>query len=143
MSPRAIVLDRDPFEEPEPKRPKRRLTELERLHLRARREHLEITLLAHLRAVGLPLPERNWRFHPERQWALDFAWPDRRLAVEVEGGTWSDGRHVRGAGYEQDAIKYSEASILGWLLVRVTGAMVRDGRALDLIERAWRARGAG
>lgn len=136
MSPRAIVLDHDPFEEPKPKRSRRQPTELERLQLKARREHLENTLLAHMRAVGLPLPDRNWRFHPDRQWALDFAWPDRMLAVEVEGGLWVRGRHLQPAGYEEDCRKYAEAALLGWVVIRVTGGQVQSGEALRYIERA-------
>jgi very-short-patch-repair endonuclease len=83
----------------------------------------------------LPLPERQYKFHPTRKWPFDFAWPDRRLAVEVDGGTWSGGRHTRGQGYENDCEKLNEAAILGWTVLRVTGKMVEDGRALTYIER--------
>ena len=57
----------------------------------------------------------------------------------MEGGTFSGGRHSRGRGFEADAEKYAEAAILGWRVLRVTTAMVNDGRALDLIERAMTA----
>ena len=53
-----------------------------------------------LLAVGLAAPIREHRFAPPRRWRFDYAWPDRRLALEVEGGTWTGGRHVRGRGYE-------------------------------------------
>ena len=41
---------------------------------------------------------REYRFHPDRKWRSDFCWPaeDVRLFVEIEGGIWTDGRHVRG-----------------------------------------------
>jgi hypothetical protein len=48
------------------------------------------------------------------------------------------GRHVRGRGYEADCEKYSEAALRGWRVLRVTNGMVRDERALALLERALR-----
>lgn len=99
-----------------------------------------------MKAVGLSFV-REVRFHPPRRWRFDFVvkpkWyvegPLRArdcLAVEVEGGTWVQGRHNRGASFEADAIKYAEALIDGFRVMRVTTAMVDDGRALALIERA-------
>ncbi|MGI0119640.1 hypothetical protein [Zooshikella sp. RANM57] len=57
---------------------------------------LEATLELHIRGMKLPKPETEYIFHPSRCWRFDFAWPDRKLAVEVEGGGWSNGRHTRG-----------------------------------------------
>lgn len=65
-----------------------------------------------------PMPECEYRFHPERKWRLDFAWPSYKLAVEIEGGVWVRGRHVRGIGFVKDMEKYNELAILGWCLLR-------------------------
>lgn len=54
--------------------------------------------------------------------------------MEVEGGTWVHGRHVRGAGYRRDVDKYNAAVQMGWAVFRVTADMVRDGSALTLLE---------
>ena len=32
---------------------------------------------------------------PERRWRSDLAWPDVRVALEIDGGTWVNGRHNR------------------------------------------------
>jgi len=98
----------------------------------------EIALLKVLAMVGIPLPETEYRFHPTRRWRFDVAWPDGLLAVEVEGGRWVAGRHTRGAGFEADMEKYNEAALLGWTVIRVTPGMVRDGRALAYVERAFK-----
>ncbi len=79
---------------------------------------------------------RQHRFHPTRRWLFDFALPDHKLAIEVEGGTWVRGRHTRGSGYEKDREKYSEAAVLGWKVIRVTTGMVTKKKALDFIRRA-------
>jgi hypothetical protein len=85
----------------------------------------------------LPAPVREHRFAPPRRWRFDFAWPSRLLALEIEGGAWVNGRHVRGRGYEADCEKYAEATLRGWKVLRVTPGMLRDGRAMALLKRAF------
>ena len=97
---------------------------------------LEEKLLFQIRAIKLPEPVREFRFHDTRRWRADFAWPERRLLVEVEGGHWANGRHTRGSGFEADCEKYSEAALDGWTVLRFTGTHIKDGRALQMIERA-------
>ena len=87
------------------------------------------------KTTALPRPEREYRFAPPRRWRFDLAWPALKVAVEVEGGSWVGGRHSRPGGFEKDAEKYNEAVIAGWRVLRVTGAMVSDGRALASVER--------
>lgn len=101
---------------------------------------LEAELTFQIVAIGLPEPVREYRFHPHRRWRFDFAWPGQKLAVEVEGGVWSGGRHVRGAGFSRDCEKYNEAALNGWCVLRVTGAMIHNVKALELIKRALRER---
>ncbi len=77
------------------------------------------------------------RFRKGRNWRFDYAWPGIKVALEVEGGVYTGGRHVRGQGYENDCRKYSEAAILGWRVIRVTTGMVDRGEAIDLVKRAF------
>ena len=76
-----------------------------------------------VRLHRLPAPEREYRFMPERRFRFDFAWPWPAvlLAVEIEGGIWSGGRHVRGQGFVNDADKYLHALEAGWTVIRVPG----------------------
>lgn len=96
---------------------------------------LEEMLLLQIRATHLPEPVREFRFHEKRRWRADFAWPDSRLLVEVEGGHWTGGRHTRGGGFEADCGKYSEAALAGWKVIRVTSAHIKSGEALEWIRR--------
>jgi len=92
--------------------------------------NLEAEFLFLCRALGLPEPEREARFDPVRKWRFDFLWRDARLAVEVEGGVWmKNGRHTSGKGYSADAEKYNSAALAGFLVLRFTADMLRDGRA--------------
>jgi very-short-patch-repair endonuclease len=97
---------------------------------------LEETLLFHLRAVGLPEPEREAMLVPGRRWRVDFVWRAAGLVVEVEGGVWQGGRHTTGAGFSRDIEKYNSLTLLGYHVLRFTGDMVKDGRAVAVIERA-------
>lgn len=96
---------------------------------------LEDNLAFQIKTLKLPTPVRELRFAPPRRWRLDFAWPERMAAVEVDGGTWTAGRHVRGKAFEADCEKHAEALLAGWSVLRVTGDMVTDGRAISLVER--------
>ena len=86
-----------------------------------------------IKVSGLPDPTRELRFAPPRRWRFDFAWPDLMVALEVDGGTWTRGRHSRPGGFEADCEKLNAAASLGWRVLRVTGDMVRDGRALAAV----------
>jgi hypothetical protein len=88
--------------------------------------------------AGLPVPVPEYHFHPRRRWRFDWAFPDQRVALEVQGGAFllTGGRHTRGAGYRRDLEKFSEAAILGWRVLFVLPEQMADGRALMLAERA-------
>lgn len=98
----------------------------------------ERLLLFQVKSLKLRPPVVQYRFHPERRWTFDLAWPDRKLAVEVEGGIWirGGGRHNRASGFEKDIEKYNEAAILGYAVLRVTTGQVKNGEAIRTIERA-------
>jgi very-short-patch-repair endonuclease len=66
----------------------------------------------------------EYRFSPDRRWRFDFAHPATRIAIELDGGTWSGGRHVQGAGFAADAEKHNAAMGAGWRVWHLTGEMI-------------------
>lgn len=97
------------------------------------------TLAAQCKLGGLPEPAREFRFHPTRRWRFDCAFVDAKVAVEIDGGTWtSTSRHTRGSGWLADQEKMNEAAILGWRVIHVTPAQVNDWTAFGLLERILR-----
>lgn len=104
------------------------------------RSNAEESLATLIRWEHLPEPMREHRFTPSRRWRFDFAWPPSAtgpgVAVEVEGGSWISGAHTRGAHFEEDCEKYNRAALDGWVLLRVTSAMIEDGRAIAAIREA-------
>jgi very-short-patch-repair endonuclease len=95
----------------------------------------EETFLLHCQANHLK-PVREYRFCMGRKFAFDFCWPERMIAVEIEGGTsFGKSRHSRGKGFETDCIKYNIAARLGWKVLRYSTAMVIKGQAItDVLE---------
>ena len=90
----------------------------------------EELFIEQLKVAGLLIPEEEYKFLPDRRFRFDFAWPRWKLAVEIEGATWSGGRHSRGKGFENDCIKYNLAVRDLWRVLRFTTQMVKDGRAI-------------
>lgn len=84
-----------------------------------------------LRQSGLPEPRTEHRFAPPRRWRFDFAWVQQKVALEVEGGIWTNGRHVRGRGFLNDMEKYNAATAGGWRLIRTTPTSLCSQATID------------
>lgn len=93
--------------------------------------------LALFKANGLPEPVPELRFAPPRRWRFDYAWEEKKLALEVEGGVWTKGRHNRPTGFLKDIEKYNTATILGWRVLRCTPKEIKSGAAAALVAEAW------
>lgn len=102
---------------------------------------LEAEMALHIKAMKLPEPQREYRFHPTRRWRLDFAWPEKKVALEVEGGIWGKSRHTTGSGFQADATKYNEATNLGWRVFRVTSGHIKSGEAVQWVAEALKREG--
>lgn len=79
-------------------------------------------------------PETELHFHPTRKWRLDFAWPQYKIAIEVNGGG-GRGRHNTLAGATKDYEKINAAQLLGWIVLQYSVVSVKDEMqiAADLI----------
>lgn len=73
--------------------------------------------LAWCRTNQLPDPVPEYRFHPDRRWRFDYAWTEQKVAVEVQGGIWTRGRHTRGAALLKEWEKLNTAALLGWRIL--------------------------
>lgn len=81
------------------------------------------------------------------EWRFDFAWPEHRIAVEVEGVTvvragkmfLIGGRHGTIDGFTEDCEKYAWAVVNGWRLMRFTQGQVKAGVAIDMLVRLFAA----
>lgn len=86
--------------------------------------------------MGLPPPTAELRFEPLRRWRFDYAWPDSKIALEIEGGVWSGGRHTTGKGFVGDMAKYNRAACLGWRVLRVQPKELLTLQTLQMVKEA-------
>ena len=107
-----------------------------RAYLKAKREVWERTLGGQIRQAALTevwmqgLWIAQYRFMQGRRWAFDLCSPGSKVAVEVDGGVWNQGQHVRGKGITNDHEKTAEAMCQGWLVLRVTPDQIKNGQAI-------------
>lgn len=78
-------------------------------------------------AVGIEsLMRPEFQFHPSRRWRFDYYFEKdgQKIAVEVEGGAWTGGRHTSGAGFIGDMEKYNTAASMGITVIRFTPSQI-------------------
>lgn len=104
-------------------------------------EELQTAMLLVHRLAGIPEPTPEHKFawaDMRRKWAIDYAWPTERIALEVEGHG-----HQKSNRYYTDIEKYNELAARGWILIRATYDMLptpdfkRDSAVLPLLQRAF------
>jgi len=110
-------------------------SEIKRITTQASQSAPEALFTLQCRAIRL-MPVMEYRFHQDRRWRFDFAWPEQMVAVEVEGAVWIHGRHSRGTGMQADMEKYNSAVLMGWRVFRFSPAMVKSGEAINVTRMA-------
>jgi len=92
-------------------------------------------------------------FHPDRNFRADFAWPQHRILLEIDGGIYGRGKpcptcgrkavgaHTSIQRLKSDHVKLNEAAILGWIVLRQTPEQLENGEAGALVARAIHGRG--
>lgn len=116
-----------------PRQPK---TQAERDLEKARAELARGQFFAALDRWNLPRPEYEGRFHHVRRWRFDYLWPDRKLALEVDGGLFTGGAHVQGARIRKTHQKLNMAAALGWRVMVTTPDDLTTPGLLALLRRA-------
>ena len=79
---------------------------------------------------------KEHKFHPKRKWRFDYAMPEHRIALEVEGGVWTGGRHIRAQGFLGDMEKYNTATLMGWRVFRTTPDDLYKMATINLLRQA-------
>jgi len=93
-----------------------------------------------LNLIELPGYKKEIIFHPTRKWRFDYAWTELKVALEIHGGIFTNGRHTRGTGITEDRVKMNSAQLLGWIVIEATTAQVKNGQMLKWITQAIKIR---
>lgn len=126
--------------------------ELEQLHTRGRDGLGRLARLLELRRDGgtdSPLEVKTWRglrraglVPVRRQYEVpgvmrvDFAWPERKVALHVDSAAW----HAQSQRRTRDAIQRNQLQALGWYSSVVTHAMLQRDDWLHTLKAALTAR---
>lgn len=92
-------------------------------------------------SAGLPPPIPEFRFASPRRWRFDWAfivphlWTGK-IALEIQGAIFTQGRHVRGAELLKEYKKLNAAACLGWRVLFITPDQFERGDAIGLVRRA-------
>jgi very-short-patch-repair endonuclease len=99
---------------------------------------LEVRAARLFRSSALPRPVRQHRLvgSDGNRYRLDFAWPDRRVAVECQGFRWHGSRLT----WKQDSARTTAIESLGWRVLTVTwdDVVERPSATLDRVAGALR-----
>jgi hypothetical protein len=97
---------------------------------------LEGRFLELVRAAGLPLPEREVDVGDDDGWVgrVEFAYPERKLLIEVDGRCW----HSSLLDLEADRRRDNRLIAAGWRILRITGEQVdqRPDEVVGLLRTA-------
>lgn len=122
-------------------------------------------LVRQFKALGLPEPVREFRFHPDRMWRSDLAYPEKKILIEFDGGGFGrpvvchqckctvmratkaggmfmvreGGGHSSGVALEKDNEKRNAAVALGFRPLGFAPKHVKDGYAAQLVASLYRA----
>ena len=95
----------------------------------------ELYFLINCNVYGLPKPDKEIKFLDTRRFRFDYGFRAQKVAVEVEGGVWIQGRHTRGAGYVKDMEKYNLATLEGWKVLRFTPQQLKKAETYLMIKK--------
>lgn len=84
--------------------------------------------------LGFPDGRTDKHGRPKlRQWKFDFAWPEYRVAVEIQGGMFVAGRHNRGGALAVESEKMRAACKQNWLVLPITTKEITKARLPDMV----------
>lgn len=102
-------------------------------------------IVSYCRLKGYPIPIPEHKFHmpgiifdKQRLWRLDLFWESAKLGLEIHGGVFVKGRHVRGVGMTKDCEKFSVLAIQGCRLLQVTTGQVDSGFVFKLLDEEFK-----
>jgi very-short-patch-repair endonuclease len=75
----------------------------------------------------------EYPFSPPRKFRFDFAHPEAKIAIELQGGLWTNGRHNRGSGLLSEHEKLNLAASHGWRVFFLNSETVNELGIYDVI----------
>lgn len=90
---------------------------------------IEEQFAAQIHCAGLPEPKRQLQYMFAREFKADFAWPQWKFAVEVQGNA----HRIKGR-FKSDMKRRALLLLDGWTILEVGGDEIRSGIAVKWTE---------
>lgn len=137
-----ISRDLDPPVKKKSSRKKRTFDQSDHINLRNKQE-----LSPFKSFIEMHLKIEVWSeyyFSPDRGFRIDFALPDYKIAIEIDGGIWMRGKsgHSSGSGIKRDQEKTTLLSSLGWSVLRFEPNEAMSLRTLEIIKNTIKSKRA-
>ncbi|WP_313515145.1 hypothetical protein [Sphingobacterium sp.] len=92
-----------------------------------------------IRFIEMELGLEVWpefHFSVERNYRLDYAIPEYKVAIEVDGGIWMKGNsgHSSGKGIKRDMDKGNLVQLHGWKIIRIEPHELVSDKVLESIK---------
>lgn len=101
-----------------------------------RTQYNPAVVTAFFREHGIAEPMYELQFAAPRRWRMDLAWiVPVRLCLEVQGGLFVQGAHVRGTHLLREYEKLNEAAAMGFRVLFVTPDQLCMKETADLVRR--------
>lgn len=84
--------------------------------------------------------ESEVMFCKGRKFRFDFAITSKKIAIEIEGGIYTNGRHTRGGGFTKDMEKYNLAIENGWVVLRYSPQQINKTITFEQIKNVYAIR---
>ncbi len=94
-----------------------------------KRSHLEIKFQHQLMLSGLPMPVEEFYPLADRNFRIDFAYPEQKLAIEIDGAV----HRIKGR-FHSDLEKHALLLLAGWRVLRVGSEQIKSGIAMGWIK---------
>jgi very-short-patch-repair endonuclease len=99
------------------------------------KSYLEMIFAAELQKHKIAY-EPQYKFDDIRKWRFDFAMVPVKLAIEIEGGIWINGKYNHGSGIMRMVEKMNAAQLQGWRVLQFTTNDIQNGTAIKMTLKA-------
>ncbi len=112
--------------------------DFEEIKKRSQADVLNDLFETQIKAINLPYKYvREYIACPPRQFRWDYAFIEKKILIEINGGTWGRKRtgHTSGVGVRRDYEKNNVAVSHGWTVYYFTSDWVYKGIAINILEQ--------
>lgn len=81
-----------------------------------------------------PALRKEFKFCEARDWRNDYLHEPTRIIIELDGGVFNGGRHVRPQGFIEDCVKLNMATMHGYGVIRIPTGFATDNYLSQIIK---------